>query len=248
MNKPLLTRAQRIPLTAVGLGPGDPDLLTLKGLKTLQKAQVIFYPATLSKDGSFHSYALRILEAHSFKARLSPLIFSMQTSQRTKDYDSAWLQIKKELDKDKAVCVVSEGDLMLYSTFGNLLSRAKAANYPCNLVPGITSWLHAGALAQNPLVQEQESLYIIAAPNSIDEVNRKLAAHSCVVVMKPARLNHAWSDHLAACDRPFFYIEHAGMPEQFFTHDAGDLKNRTMPYFSLLIFFPKKRNTENQLK
>lgn len=228
------------PLTGVGLGPGDPELITVKGLKALQQADVIFYPATSRKEGQIVSYSKKILDYFSLKATCKPMFFPMKSKHRADYYEIAYKAIRQDMLQGYRVAVVSEGDLLFYSTFGYLLKWAQADKLACDLIPGIPAFIHSAAIGQKPLLEDQEGLSVMARPSSFDQIQMALTTGNTLVVMKMSLLKDDWPDFLAQCPNPFFYIEKAGTPEQFTTTVANDLRNRPLPYFSLIIFYPLK--------
>ncbi|ASB48267.1 precorrin-2 C(20)-methyltransferase [Alkalitalea saponilacus] len=230
---------QIFPITGVGLGPGDAELITVKGLKALQQADVVYYPATSKNEGKLTSYSLKILENYHLKAHLKPMLFPMKSKRRIEYYDFAYKAIRTDALKGLKVAVVSEGDLLFYSTFGYLLPLAKADSIECELIPGIPAFIHSASIGQIPLVEEQEDITVIARPDSFSQVERAIEEHSTVVVMKMSILKDDWVLFLKNCNRPFFYIEKAGTSEQFTTSNASELENREIPYFSLVIFTSK---------
>lgn len=233
------TEKQIFPITGVGLGPGDAELITVKGLKALQNADVVFYPATSVNGGQITSFSKRILEQYPLSAKCKPMLFPMKSQNRLDYYQIAYKSIREDVLKGLKVVVVSEGDLLFYSTFGYLLPLAKADSLECELIPGIPAFIHSASIGQLPLVEEQEDITVIARPDSFSQVERAIEEHSTVVVMKMSILKEDWSLFLKNCNRPFFYIEKAGTPEQFTTTSAAELENREIPYFSLIIFTSK---------
>ncbi|TCO06052.1 precorrin-2 C(20)-methyltransferase [Natronoflexus pectinivorans] len=230
---------QNFPITGVGLGPGDAELITVKGLKALQQADVVYYPATSKNEGRTISYSLKILETYHLKAQLKPMLFPMKSQRRVEYYEIAYKAIRTDALQGLKVAVVSEGDLLFYSTFGYLLPMFKEDSIKCELIPGIPAFIHSASIGQLPLVEEQEDMTVIARPDSFSQVEQAIEEHSTVVVMKMSILKDDWAQFLKSCNRSFFYIEKAGTPEQFTTTNAAELENREMPYFSLIIFTSK---------
>lgn len=223
-------------LTGVGLGPGDPELITVKGLKTLQSADIIFFPATdLSKEKHV-SFSVQILDALKIETTCQPLLIPMSGIDRDKHYQEAFERIYKEYNSGKNVVVVAEGDLLFYSTFGYLLKIAEQKGIECELIPGIPAFIAAGAEGKQAIVEGNQHFSTLARPNDFDEIKAALKENSTLVVMKMSVLNN-WHDFLKDCQRPFFYIERVGTTEQFSTSDFNDLKSRRIPYFSLILFY-----------
>jgi precorrin-2/cobalt-factor-2 C20-methyltransferase len=233
------SRRKLHPITGVGLGPGDPELITIKGLKALQQADVIFYPATSVNGGQITSYSKTIIDHFPLKAKCKPMLFPMKSKNRFDYYQIAYNSIREDVLQGLKVVIVSEGDLLFYSTFGYLLPMAKADSLICELIPGIPAFIHSASIGQIPLVEEQDDITVIAKPNSFEDVKKVIELHSTVVVMKMSILKDDWAKFVENCNRQFFYIEKAGTTEQFTATTAHELKDRVIPYFSLIIFTSK---------
>lgn len=223
-------------LIGVGLGPGDPELITVKGLKALHSADLIFYPASEINKNQAKSYSGDILQCLHLEVPCKPLLIPMTGKDRNAFYAKAFAQIVEELNIGKRVVVVSEGDLLFYSTFGYIFKLAQAAGLTSELIPGVPAFIAAGSEGYQPIVEGNTTLKVMARPQSYNDINTALESNSTLVVMKMSVLKD-WHNYLDQCDRPFFYIEKAGTSEQFSTTKAEDLLNRQIPYFSLIIFY-----------
>lgn len=223
-------------LIGVGLGPGDPELITVKGLKALQSCDVIFFPATEIKETGHTSFSWRILDKLDLKVTLKPFYIPMTGKNRIQNYTEAFASIESEVKAEHKVAVVSEGDLLFYSTFGYLFKLAQAAKIECELIPGIPAFIAAGAQGNLPIVEEDQPIKVMARPKSFEEIANEFNNTSTLVVMKMSVLKD-WFRFLSTCEKPFFYIERVGTAQQFSTSDARDLEFRKIPYFSLIIFY-----------
>ena len=225
--------------TGVGLGPGDPELITLKGYRALQAADIIFYPVTAQENGQKRSFSINIFDGLKIDKPCEPFLFPMIGKGTQKYYQEAFNRIKKEYENGKNVVLVSEGDLFFYSTFGYVFKLAKEENIPCRLVPGIPAFIAASALGNQPLVERTTGLEVMAKPESFEAVSEALKRQSTQVVMKISVLD-GWHSFLKNCGRPFLYAERVGTGDEFFTSDAEELEFRKISYFSLLIIYPEK--------
>ena len=224
--------------TGIGLGPGDPELITIKGYKALQAADIIFYPVTHSEGGQHRSFSVNILDGLGINKPCKPLLFPMKGKGTQTFYKEAFLTIKNEYEDGKNVVLVSEGDLFFYSTFGYVFKLAKEEQMPCRLIPGIPAFIAASALGDQPLVEKTTGLEVMAKPESFEAVSAALKRHSTLVVMKISVLD-GWHSFLKNCGRSFLYAERVGTGNEFFTSDADELEFRRIPYFSLLIIYPE---------
>ncbi|NOU61125.1 precorrin-2 C(20)-methyltransferase [Marinifilum caeruleilacunae] len=223
-------------LIGVGLGPGDPELITLKGLKALQDVDLIFYPASEVQKSKTTSFSLQILEQLNVDTNCLPLCIPMTGKNRDEHYQKAFEKIHSELQKGKDVAVVSEGDALFYSTFGYLLKLAQEADLDCDVIPGIPAFIASGAEGERPVTEGNQALKVIARPKDFKEIEEALNQKQTLVVMKMSVLD-GWSDFLQQQNRSFFYIERVGTAQQYSTSDVKDLQMRTIPYFSLIIIY-----------
>ena len=221
-------------LTGVSLGPGDPELITVKGLSKLQDADVILYPETDRTNKK--SFSRKMLEQMPVDTDQRPLLIPMTGKDRTQHYDEAWQQVKEEMNNGKNVVVASEGDALFYSTFGYLLKRARAEGVSVEVVPGVPAFIVAGAEGDLPVVEGNTGVEVMARPESFEQLHRVLTEPKTLVVMKMSVLD-GWTTFLKQCHRPFLYVEHVGTPDQFVATTAEEIKNREIPYFSLIIFY-----------
>ncbi len=222
----------------VGLGPGDPELITMKGYRALQAADIIFYPVTALEGGTENSWSAVILDKLELNKPCKPLLIPMKGRQREKYYSEAFIQIKATLEEGKNVAMVSEGDLLFYSTFGYIFKMAREEGISCQLIPGIPAFIAAGALGNQPLAERDQGLEVIARPESFEAMAEALNRRSTLVIMKISVLD-GWHSFLKTCGRPFLYAERVGTEDEFFTTDAEELEFRRIPYFSLLIIYPE---------
>ncbi|MGM0613029.1 MAG: precorrin-2 C(20)-methyltransferase [Bacteroidota bacterium] len=223
-------------LTAVGLGPGDPELITVKGLRSLQQADVIFYPATYKQDEQIKSFSLSILQHYQLGCTFEPMLIPMTGKNQNNHYKTAFEAIKVEVEADKKVVVVSEGDLLFYSTFGYMLPFFKQNNITIELIPGIPAFIDAANKSKQALIEKEQQLSVLPKPSNYQEIKDNLQHNNTVIVMKMCSLDK-WYDFIAENGYPFFYAEHLGTDKQFYTTELNKLKNRTFPYFSLIILY-----------
>lgn len=147
---------QMFPVIFVSLGPGEPELITVKGLKALQTADCIFCPETLAKDGNRVSRAADILlqldipenTVHRF-----PLPMSKQREKALSAYDEVYMESSTLRQQGKKVCIVAEGDAGFYSSIHYVYDKLQADGIPVKHIPGIPAFIAAGALGRAPCGQ-----------------------------------------------------------------------------------------------
>ncbi|WP_158798335.1 precorrin-2 C(20)-methyltransferase [Pedobacter sp. L105] len=222
----------------ISLGPGDPELITVKGLKILQESDIIFYPGSLFEDGRKESYVLPMLESyHLDPARLQGFFLRMGLDRTAAEetYDQTAAQLHSAWQEGKKVSIVCEGDLSFYASFSYLLERLKAENITIDLVPGINSFSLGAAKHQVPLCLQQEKLAVLPLTASIEKIEQTFEEFDTIILMKirmgwkelfPALLTKKWT---------YYYCERLGTAVEYITADITSLQNREIPYFSLLI-------------
>ncbi|PDW01021.1 precorrin-2 C(20)-methyltransferase [Candidatus Viridilinea mediisalina] len=237
-----------IKLTVVGLGPGDPDLITMKGIRALQAAQIIFAPRSQAEG---ESRALRIAQPwlDPQRQQVVPLRVPMQrdAAQTLAAYGQLATTMGTALDSLAATqpdgCAQGAylllGDPLLYGTFTTLRSllQERYPNLALEIIPGITAFAATAAHVGLPLSIGDERVAILPAPRDAAELRELTARFATLVLMKvgsqlPALLNMLTElDLLEHC----VYAEHIGMPEERIVHDVASLHGYAAPYLSLLL-------------
>lgn len=225
----------------IGVGPGDPELLTLKAFKVLSDSETIAVPRA-SSDGDGTSQALQIVKkALDVNGKdILELHFPM-----TKDREvlmssrrEAALRIADKL-KTTDVAFITLGDPMLYSTFSYLVPFLKEAvpDLKVKVIPGITSFCAASSALALPLAESDEKVIIIPAAYDMESVKEAIAVADTVVLMKVNRSFDRILDLLISLgiSEKAFFITRAGWPGEEVVTDIKTLKGRKLDYFSTLI-------------
>lgn len=221
-------------LYGLGVGPGDPELLTLKSWRLLRSVPVVAYPAP--EEGA--SFARSVVARWINPAQLEiafrvPIQEARDPAQAV--YDRAAAGIAGHLDAGRDVAVLCQGDPFFYGSFIQLFGRL-AARYSTKVVPGVSSLTACAAAAGLPLATREETLTVLPAPLAEAELERRLAGADAIAIIKLGRhfakarrvLERAG---LAARAR---YVEHASLAsERILDLDAVD--PATVPYFSMIL-------------
>jgi len=145
----------------IGVGPGDPELLTLKAIKTIADCDIIAVPDSGAPD----QVALGI--AHSYIGTKPVMLLDLpMTCDKVKlkeQHEIAAKSISKELDKNKNVGFLTIGDPMIFSTYNYLHKIISSHGYATKIIPGVTSFCAAAAALEQPLCESGETLHIIPA-------------------------------------------------------------------------------------
>lgn len=220
-------------LYGVGLGPGDPELLTLKALRLVRAATVVAYPAPETGD----SFARRIVaEWLAPTQREIAIRFPMRPGPPPAEiYRGAAAEIAAVLDAGEDVVYLCQGDPLFYGSFTSLLGEL-AGRYPVTIVPGVSSPSACAAAAMTPLVQRDESLSVIPATLPEDELARRIIAADAAAIVKLGR--HFLKlrrilEKLRLLDAAL-YVEHASWPSER-VMPLATVDPASVPYFATAL-------------
>lgn len=227
---------QKHTIYGVSLGAGDPDLITVKGLRILNESDVIFFPRT-QKEGRQKSFAHRLLAHHQLKKpRLQGVFFEM-SNDRTKVlevYQKTATTIIALQNQGQKIAIVCEGDLSFYASFAYFLSIFKKEKVPFEMIAGVPAPHLASAVHQIPLGLWHEKIAIIPKithPAMIDEYFNDFET---IVLLKIKPVWRSLRKFLLKKSWNIYYSEHLGTPQQWTTTAVVALP-KEVPYFSLLI-------------
>lgn len=172
-------------LIGVGLGPGDPELMTLKAHRLIADAQVVAYPALENGESFAREIAKAVIPATA-KEMVVRIPMTLERGPAQTAYDSGAAAIATHLDAGRDVVVLCEGDPFFYGSFMYLFSRL-AENYETEVVPGVTSVTTCAAVSGRPLTARNDVLTIIPGPLENAEMKAKIEAAGAVAIMKVGR-------------------------------------------------------------
>jgi len=218
-------------LYGIGVGPGDPELITLKAIKAIEKADIIFVPK--SKEQS--STALAIVKDYiKANALIDHLEFSMNkdiTIRKTSRKLNATI-IENNLDEGRNVAFLTLGDPMLYSTYSYILEYLQA-DYEVETIPGIYSFSAISNFLNKPLCKGEESFSVISSLRKEDELILHLS--DSTVCMKVSSYKNELYNYLKKNDDyEFTMITDIGKTGQTVHKDMKILEG-DVPYFSTAI-------------
>lgn len=227
------------PVVFVSLGPGDPELLTVKALNTLRAADIIFVPATQAdKATPLTSRAADIVRHWNIEEtlRLYPIPMLHQRIDAISAYSSMCEEIANLHGSGSRVVVAVEGDVSIYASIHYLLEKLQAMGIATEQQPGITSFIGAAATAQLSLVSQREHLTVIPGYTTSCELDNLLNQRHTLVIMKLSRQQDLLKSYLS--QRPQLvchYFENISTPRAFHTSNRSSILARPFPYFSLMI-------------
>ncbi|QKW22883.1 precorrin-2 C(20)-methyltransferase [Kitasatospora sp. NA04385] len=229
-------------LYGVGVGPGDPSLVTVRAAELIGKADVIAYHC--ARHGRSHARAIaeRYLTGGQIEERLMYPV-TVETTDHPGGYRGALDDFYREaserlaahLDAGRDVVVLAEGDPLFYGSYQHMHKRL-AHRYPAEVVPGVTSISAAAARLGTPLVEAEEVLTVIPGTLPEEELAARLAATDSAVVMKLGRTFPAVRRALERTGRlaEARYVERATMDGER-TGWLADVDPDGVPYFSLAV-------------
>lgn len=226
-------------LYGIGAGPGDPELITVKGLRHLQRVPVVAFPAgTQGKFGIAQQIVLDWL--HPNQVQL-PLVFPYVQDDAVliQSWQTAAEQVWHYLQQGQDVAFVSEGDVSFYSTF-TYLAQSLIDLHPeveIETIPGVCSPMAAAAALGIPLTIRAQRLLILPALYSLSDLETALHHADVLVLMKVSSVyQQVWSvlqkHHLL---HRSYVIVRATLPNQQVYRGLTNHPDLELPYFSLLI-------------
>jgi precorrin-2/cobalt-factor-2 C20-methyltransferase len=234
-------------LLGLGVGPGDPELITLKALRLLQSAPVVGYFVAKAKANKGQGgNAFGIIEAHlTAEQRRLPLVYPVTTEKLAPPlsyedviadfYDTCAVQIAAELDAGRDVAVICEGDPFFYGSYMYLHDRL-AERYEAEVVPGVCSMLGCASVLGTPLVYRNQSLSVLSGVLPEEELEQRLRTAEAAVVMKLGRnfdKVRRVLQRLGLAERAH-YVERATMDNQHIV-PLDEVDPLASPYFSMIL-------------
>jgi len=220
-------------LYGLGVGPGDPELLTLKALRLLRAVPVVAYPAPEHGDSFARSIVAAWIEGHQ---REIAIRFPMRPGPPPVEiYDDAAAEFAAELEDGRDVALLCQGDPLFYGSFINIFTRL-AGRYQIEIVPGVSSLTACAAAAAIPLVARDDALAVIPATLGEDQIAARIAASESVAIIKLGR-------HVAKLRRVLnqlglldaaVYVEHATLPTKRIALLSA-IESDEAPYFSMVL-------------
>lgn len=229
-------------LYGVGLGPGDPSLMTLRAVEVIAEADVVAYHSARHGRSIARSIAAKHLRADHVE---EPLVYPVTTE--TTDhpggyqgameefYEASAARLAAHLDAGRTVAVLAEGDPLFYGSYMHMHKRL-ADRYEAEVIPGVTSVSAAAARLGTPLVEGEEVLTILPGTLPEEELTARLAATDSAVVMKLGRTFPAVRRAMEGSGRlaEARYVERATMEGER-TGVLADTDPDSVPYFAVAV-------------
>ena len=228
----------------LGVGPGDPELVTVKAVNVLNKADIIIAPETVSDKGSVAYEIIKgyVTQPDKVKFQVFPMTYDADT------LDNSWNQNMEEimvyLGQGKDVAFITLGDPMIYSTYIYVMRRIKAQGIEVETVPGIPSFCAAASRLGIPLSEGEETIAIIPAAYKCEHMDELLTYADNIILMKPSRGFENTVEKLEKhqlLDNTVM-ISKCGHGDENITYDLKQMMNQKIDYLSMVI--AKKRGTK----
>ncbi len=236
-------------LYGIGVGPGDPDLISIKGAKILGECRHVFAPKA-REDAE--SVAMTIAAKHiNPEAEIHQVLFPMTTDRS--ELQARWAEsaraVAEVLETGADVCFLTLGDTFLYSTYIYMLKALRDLIPKLNVVtiPGITAFSAAAATAEFPVGKAKEPVIIVPTADDLDAVRNALSAGGTVILMKIGKRLDRILDILEETGmiEHGVFVSHAGMKNQRVETNLRNLRGERPEkgYLSILLVHAKSQET-----
>ena len=222
----------------IGMGPGDPELITMKGFKILEQCKVIAYPAPPDKKSFVREIAARWLDEMLPKQEIIiPIPLSIE-NRDTSMYEIGADKIIEAINRGDDVAILCEGDPFLYGSFIYLFDilSEKLSNIEIEIIPGISSVMASSARIMRPLAEKSEPLLILPALKIDERLKQYLQTFPAIALMKIGKRFSALKKLLEELEliNEAFYIEYATLEKEKI-RPLSEINLLEVPYFSIIL-------------
>lgn len=210
---------------AVGVGPGDPDMLTIKAVKTINMADVIACPEKNSEPGIAYQIAKQACPDIS-KKEIMVLKFPMKKVDLSKEHQKVADQISDRLKSGKNVAFLTLGDPEFYSTFYYIADIIREQGYDVEIINGITSFSAVGAGLQLPLALGSDSVMITS--------DGYTPFDGTLIILKAGRYLKEIKNKVSECGKTAYMIENCGMADERIYYNVQSMPDEA-GYFTVVI-------------
>jgi precorrin-2 C20-methyltransferase/precorrin-3B C17-methyltransferase len=229
-------------LYGVGLGPGDPELVTLKAARLIRDADVVAFHAGVGKQSNARRIAADLIPGTAVEEELRYPVTTGPTAHpggyagaMAEFYEECADRLAAHLEQGRTVVVLAEGDPLFYGSFMYLHDRL-APRFETEVVPGVPAFAAATAVLASPLVRQTDVLTVLPGTLDVPELARRLADTDGAIIMKLGRRFPGVVEALRQAGRleHALYVERASMPAERWM-PVVDVDPASVPYFSLIV-------------
>jgi precorrin-2/cobalt-factor-2 C20-methyltransferase len=229
-------------LIGVGVGPGDPELITLRAVRALAEADVVAHFAKAGNPSHARAIAERFLKPDTVEL---PLLYPVTTEISRHDpayvraiqefFDGAAASVAREIEQGRTVAVLSEGDPLFYGSYMHLHVRL-ASRYPTEVVAGVTSLSGCWSAAGLPIAQGDDVFSVLPGTLPEAELTWRLAQSDAVAIIKIGRNLAKLRRALAEAKRldTALYVERGTLPDSAVMPLRAKPDDQA-PYFALIL-------------
>lgn len=222
-------------LYGIGVGPGDPELLTLKAARLIGEAKVIAYLVNEDGVSLARTIAADFIPDNCIELQL-PVPMRTDRFAANQVYDRGATEIAEQLRHGHDVVVLCEGDPLFYASFIYLFELLQN-EFDCTVVPGISSIPAACAQSLLPLTTQLEKYAVVTARLGDDELRETLQSYDSVAILKVGRHRDRVIQVIREANRAddAVYAEFVGQANEKIMHNLRDVEPGVGPYFSLIL-------------
>jgi precorrin-2 C20-methyltransferase / precorrin-3B C17-methyltransferase len=226
----------------IGLGPGDPELITRKAARVIGESDVIAYHAGVNKQSYARTIAADLIPADALEEELRYPLTTGTTNHPggyagalAEFYEESAARLAAHLEAGRTVALLAEGDPLFYGSFMYMHDRL-STRFATEVIPGIPAFTAATAAVASPLVRQTDVLTVLPGTLPEAELTRRLADTDGAIIMKLGRTFPAVRRALAAAGRldHAIYVERASHPQQRWM-PVAEVDEAGVPYLSLIV-------------
>ncbi len=219
-------------LYGVGVGPGDPELMTLKAVRLIRENKIIAVPGADPKETVAYKIAVQAVPELAEK-ELLPIYMPMthDPEELEKNHAKGAKALEAVLDREENIVFLTLGDPCVYSTFSYLQKRVEKDGYHTELVSGITSFCAAAARLNIPLSEWNEQLHVVPAVHRLDSTLNESGNY---ILMKSGKKMNQVKEILADSGRDVLMVENCGMENERIYRSVDEIPDDA-GYYSLII-------------
>lgn len=224
-------------LYGIGVGPGDPELVTLKAKRILEEVDYIAIPKT---SAGRNSQALSIVEGLMDKRKeIIELVFPMSFNEKI--LESGWSEavagVREKLDEGRDVAFITLGDPTVYSTYIYIHKTLKSLGYSTEIIPGVTSFCASAARVGVSLGENRESIAVVPSAYDCENLDDILDGFDNIVLMKVANSLPRLKDKLK--DKGLYdkavLVSKCGHEDEMIEYDLEKASQEKLSYFTTMI-------------